>query len=94
MAESPVSPQSVAPEPPVYPVPQPYTANVLRRLRRGLGSWLALLNAWDFQVPLGQIQVLGRPLFLVNDPRWCGRCWWSRWSSSRSTRSPCGCCSP
>ena len=56
------------PPPPVYPRPQPYTANVLLRLRRGLGSWLALLNPWDFQVPLGQIQVLGRPLFLVNDP--------------------------
>ncbi len=68
MAESPVSPQSVAPEPPVYPVPQPYTANVLRRLRRGLGSWFALLNAWDFRVPLGRIEVMGRPLFLVNDP--------------------------
>jgi len=55
-------------QPPVYPRPQPYTANVLRRLRRGLRSWLALLNSWDFQVPLGQIQVLGRPLLLVNDP--------------------------
>ncbi len=68
MAESPVSPQSVAPEPPVYPVPQPYTANVLRRLRRGLGSWFSLLNEWDFRVPLGRIEVMGRPLFLVNDP--------------------------
>ena len=57
-----------APIPPVYPRPQPYTADVLRRLRRGLRSWLALLNEWDFRVPLGQIQVLGRPLFLVNDP--------------------------
>ena len=68
MAESPVSPQSVAPEPPVYPVPQPYTANVLLRLRRGLRSWFALLNEWDFRVPLGRIEVMGRPLFLVNDP--------------------------
>jgi cytochrome P450 len=55
-------------QPPVAPPPQPYTANVLLRLRRGLRSWLALLNAWDFRVPLGQISVLGRPLFLVNDP--------------------------
>ena len=55
-------------QPPVYPVPQPYTANVLKRLRRGLHSWLALLNEWDFRVPLGQISVMGRPLFLVNAP--------------------------
>ena len=57
-----------ASQPPVYPQPQPYTANLVRRLRRGLRSWLALLNDWDFRVPLGQIEVLGRPLFLVNDP--------------------------
>jgi len=55
-------------QPPVYPAPQPYTTNILRRLRRGLRSWFALLNSWDFQVPLGRIAVLGRPLFLVNDP--------------------------
>lgn len=56
------------PQPPVFPAPQPYTANVLRRLRRGLHSWIALLNEWDFRVPLGRITVMGRPLFLVNDP--------------------------
>jgi cytochrome P450 len=67
MAEPPLSP-SVSAQPPVYPSPQPYTANVLRRLRRGLVSWFALLNEWDFRVPLGQITVMGRPLFLVNDP--------------------------
>jgi hypothetical protein len=35
---------------------------------RGLRSWIALLNEWDFRRALGQITVLGRPLFLVNDP--------------------------
>ena len=63
----PIATPPLAP-PPVYPAPQPYTANVLRRLRRGLRSWFALLNEWDFRVPLGQITVMGRPLFLVNDP--------------------------
>ncbi|MEI8251414.1 MAG: cytochrome P450 [Synechococcus sp. ELA057] len=55
-------------QPPVYPAPQPYTANILRRLRPGLRSWFALLNEWDFRVPLGRISVMGRPLFLVNEP--------------------------
>ena len=55
-------------QPPVYPHPEPYTANVLLRLRRGLHSWFGLLNEWDFRVPLGRIDVLGRPLFLVSDP--------------------------
>ena len=63
MAEPPMAPQ-----PPVYPHPEPYTANVLLRLRRGLRSWFGLLNEWDFRVPLGRIDVLGRPLFLVSDP--------------------------
>jgi cytochrome P450 len=58
----------MAPQPPVYPHPEPYTANVLLRLRRGLRSWFGLLNEWDFRVPLGRIDVLGRPLFLVSDP--------------------------
>ena len=70
MAEAAPSPSTTPTtgQPPVAPLPQPYTANVLRRLRRGLRSWFALLNEWDFRVPLGQINVLGRPLFLVNDP--------------------------
>ena len=69
MAEPPMAPQPPQPQqPPVYPHPEPYTANVLRRLRRGLRSWFALLNEWDFRVPLGRIEVMGRPLFLVNDP--------------------------
>ena len=69
MAEPPMAPQPPQPQqPPVYPHPEPYTANVLLRLRRGLRSWFALLNEWDFRVPLGRIEVMGRPLFLVNDP--------------------------
>ena len=73
MAEPSMAP-SAAPQPPqpqqppVYPHPEPYTANVLLRLRRGLHSWFGLLNEWDFRVPLGRIDVLGRPLFLVSDP--------------------------
>ena len=73
MAEPSMAP-SAAPQPPqpqqppVYPHPEPYTANVLLRLRRGLRSWFGLLNEWDFRVPLGRIDVLGRPLFLVSDP--------------------------
>jgi cytochrome P450 len=59
---------SVALQPPVYPHPKPYTANVLLRLRRGLRSWFGLLNEWDFRVPLGRTDVMGRPLFLVSDP--------------------------
>jgi cytochrome P450 len=57
-----------APLLPVYPRPKPYTANVLVRLRRGLHSWLGLLNEWDFRVPLGALKVLGQQLFLVNEP--------------------------
>jgi len=72
MAEPPMGPEPPQPpqpqQPPVYPHPEPYTANVLRRLRRGLRSWFGLLNEWDFRVPLGRIDVLGRPLFLVSDP--------------------------
>ena len=53
---------------PVYPPPQPYTANFLRRIRRGLYSWLGLLNEWDFRVPVGALRFLGLNLLLVNEP--------------------------
>ena len=53
---------------PVYPPPQPYTPNFLRRIRRGLYSWLGLLNEWDFRVPVGALRFLGLNLLLVNEP--------------------------
>lgn len=56
-----------APEP-VHPRPEPYTPIFLRRLLRGLSSWLGLLNEWDFRVPLGRLDFLGLTLFLVNQP--------------------------
>ena len=55
-------------KPPAYPHPEPYTANVLLRLWRGSRSWFGLLNEWDFRVPLGRTDVMGRALFLVSDP--------------------------
>ena len=53
---------------PVYPPPQPYTPNFLRRIRRGLYSWLGLLNEWDFRIPVGALRFLGLNLLLVNEP--------------------------
>lgn len=67
MAEPP-RPLSAASQPPAYPHPEPYTANVLLRLWRGSRSWFGLLNEWDFRVPLGRTDVMGRALFLVSDP--------------------------
>jgi len=54
-------------EPP-WPAPQPYTPNLLRRLARGWRSWFGLLNEWDFRIALGELNLLGLPVFLVNDP--------------------------
>lgn len=56
-----------APEP-VHPRPAPYTPNFLRRLGRGLHSWLALLNEWDFRISIGSLRFMGLNLFLVNQP--------------------------
>ena len=53
---------------PVYPPPQPYTPNFLRRIRRGLYSWLGLLNEWDFRIPVGALRFMGLNLLLVNEP--------------------------
>ncbi|WP_320675173.1 cytochrome P450 [Prochlorococcus sp. MIT 1341] len=54
-------------EPP-WPKPLPYTANILHRLARGWKTWLGLLNEWDFRIPIGEINILGLPVFLINDP--------------------------
>jgi cytochrome P450 len=56
-----------APEP-VHPQPAPYTPFFLRRLVRGLHSWLGLLNERDFRIPIGSLTFLGLNLFLVNQP--------------------------
>lgn len=53
---------------PVYPPPEPYTPNFLRRIRRGLYSWFGLLNEWDFRIPVGALRFMGLNLLLVNDP--------------------------
>ena len=53
---------------PVWPQPQPFTANLLKRLSRGLGSWFGLLNEWDFRIVIGSTNVLGLELVLVNRP--------------------------
>ena len=53
---------------PIRPKSATYTPNFLRRLRRGLDSWLNLLNEWDFRIPIGSVQFLGLNLFLVNEP--------------------------
>ena len=53
---------------PVYPPPEPYTPNFLRRIRRGLYSWFGLLNEWDFRIPVGALRFLGLNLLLVNEP--------------------------
>ena len=52
---------------PVYPPPEPYTPNFLRRIRRGLYSWFGLLNEWDFRIPVGALRFMGLNLLLVND---------------------------
>lgn len=55
-------------QPPVYPKPSLFTTNPFQRLGRGLKSWLAFFNEWDYRIPLGHILVFGKPIFLVNDP--------------------------
>ena len=50
-----------------WPKPLPYTANLLRRLARGWTSWFGLLNEWDFRIALGELNLLGLRVFLVND---------------------------
>ena len=52
---------------PPWPKPLPYTANVLRRLKQGWSSWFGLLNEWDFRIALGELNLLGLRVFLVND---------------------------
>ena len=52
---------------PSWPKPLPYTANLLRRLARGWSSWFGLLNEWDFRISLGDLNLLGLRVFLVND---------------------------
>jgi len=53
---------------PIWPQPQPFTANLLKRFSRGLGSWFGLLNEWDFRIGIGSTNVLGLELVLVNQP--------------------------
>ncbi|MBD2422620.1 cytochrome P450 [Cyanobium sp. FACHB-13342] len=53
---------------PIYPHPEPYTPNFLRRIRRGLYSWFGLLNEWDFRIPVGALRFMGLNLLLVNEP--------------------------
>ena len=53
---------------PIWPQPQPFTANLLKRLSRGLGSWFGLLNEWDFRIGIGSTNVLGLEMVLVNRP--------------------------
>ncbi len=52
---------------PPWPKPLPYTANLFRRLARGWTSWFGLLNEWDFRIALGELNLLGLRVFLVND---------------------------
>lgn len=52
---------------PPWPKPLPYTSNLLRRLARGWKSWFGLLNEWDFRISLGDLNLLGLRVFLVND---------------------------
>ncbi len=54
---------------PPWPKPLPYTANIFQRLARGWKSWLDLLNEWDFRIPIGELNLLGLPVFLVNEPQ-------------------------
>lgn len=53
---------------PVYPPPEPYTPNFLRRIRRGLYSWFGLLDEWGFRIPVGALRFMGLNLLLVNEP--------------------------
>ncbi len=53
---------------PIWPQPQPFTANLLKRLSRGLGSWFGLLNEWDFRIGIGSTRCFGLELVLVNQP--------------------------
>ena len=53
---------------PIWPHPQPFTANLLKRFSRGLGSWFGLLNEWDFRIGIGSTNVLGLEMVLVNQP--------------------------
>ncbi len=54
---------------PPWPKPLPYTPNIFHRLARGWKSWLGLLNEWDFRIPFGELNLLGLPVFLINDPK-------------------------
>ena len=65
MTNPPTSPEA---NKPIYPPPEPYTPNFLRRIRRGLYSWFGLLNEWDFRIPVGALRFMGLNLLLVNDP--------------------------
>ena len=65
MTNPPTSPEA---NEPIYPPPQPYTPNFLRRIRRGLYSWFGLLNEWDFRIPVGALRFMGLNLLLVNEP--------------------------
>ena len=53
---------------PVWPQPQPFTANLLKRLGRGLGSWFGLLSEWDFRIGIGSTRCLGLEMVMVNQP--------------------------
>jgi len=69
MTDPPFHPAPASGEnPPVYPPPAPYTPNFLRRIGRGLHSWLGLLNEWDLRIPVGALRFLGLNLLLVNEP--------------------------
>ena len=52
---------------PPWPQPLPYTANLMRRFARGWISWFGLLNEWDFRIALGEINLFGLRIFLIND---------------------------
>ena len=56
------------PSEPIWPRPQPFTANLVKRLSRGLGSWFGLLNEWDFRIGIGSTRCFGLELVLVNRP--------------------------
>ncbi|MFM7311777.1 MAG: hypothetical protein ACKO0M_01200, partial [Cyanobium sp.] len=57
----------LAPEP-VHPKPDPHQWFV-RRLLKGLHSWLGLITDVDFRIPIGSVRFLGLNLFLVNQPQ-------------------------
>ena len=73
-----------------WPKPLPYTANVLRRLKRGWSSWFGLLNEWDFRIALGELNLFGLRVFLVNDRALLSVCLFKRWRPSQSTLTRCG----